>query len=184
MDRDDGEALRVLGHVAVDRADRADCQHGLGDRQLQPEPGLPGVPRIAGMPAVHRRQRGLHAWLLEGQRPRRAAISGRPTRPARRSAAPALRRARYNSLTLLQALELGGGTGVAGATQNLLRAAVAALLNAANGDVDYPFSAAAIVTEVNLAIASGNRVNILSLASLLDSNNNLGCPIDISRVTA
>ena len=87
-------------------------------------------------------------------------------------------------MTLLQALELGGGTGVAGATQNLLRAAVAALLNAANGDVDYPFSAAAIVTEVNLAIASGNRVNILSLASLLDSNNNLGCPIDISRVTA
>ncbi|HTM30419.1 MAG TPA: hypothetical protein VL263_03915 [Vicinamibacterales bacterium] len=89
----------------------------------------------------------------------------------------------YNSLTLLQALELGGGSGVSGATQNLLRAAVAALLNAANGDVDYPLSAAAIVTEVNLAIAGGNRANILSLASLLDGNNNLGCPIDNSTVT-
>jgi hypothetical protein len=86
----------------------------------------------------------------------------------------------YNSLTLLAALELGGGPGVDGATQILLRAAVAALLNAANGDVDYPLSAAAIIFEVNLAIRGGDRANILGLASLLDSNNNLGCPIDNS----
>jgi hypothetical protein len=84
----------------------------------------------------------------------------------------------YNDLTLLAALELGGGSGVAGATQNLLRAAVAALLNAQNVPVDYPLSAAQIIAQVNAAIAGGDRAAILALAATLDGYNNLGCPID------
>ena len=86
----------------------------------------------------------------------------------------------YNSLTLLDALGLGGGSGVSGATQNLLRSGVAALLNAGNASVDYPLTAAQIVAQVNAAIASGNRDTSLALHSLLDGYNNGGCPIDNS----
>lgn len=87
----------------------------------------------------------------------------------------------FSSATLLEALEFGGGPGVPGATQNLLRAAVAAALNAANPSVGYPLTLAQIQSEVNLAIASGNRAAILDLASQLDANNNLGCPLDNNR---
>jgi hypothetical protein len=86
----------------------------------------------------------------------------------------------YNGYTLLQALEFGGGPGVSGATQNLLRAAVAAVLNASNSDVAYPRTRAAIVTAVNAAIASGNRNTMLALAGELDADNNLGCPLNNS----
>lgn len=87
----------------------------------------------------------------------------------------------FNSATLLQALEFGGGPGVSGATQNLLRAAVAAALNAANPSVGYPMSLAQVQSLVNGAIASGNRSTILDAATRLDGFNNLGCPINNSR---
>jgi hypothetical protein len=80
--------------------------------------------------------------------------------------------------TLLSALHFGGGGGVSGATQILLRAAVAALLNASNPDVDYAFTEAQIIAGVNSAIASGNRATILAAATRLDGYNNAGCPID------
>lgn len=83
-----------------------------------------------------------------------------------------------NGDTLLDALQYGGGSDLTGATQILLRAAVAALLNAGNATVDYPLSAAQIVAQTNAAIASGDRATILSLAGTLDGFNNLGCPID------
>jgi len=88
--------------------------------------------------------------------------------------------AAYNGSTLLAALEFGGGAGVSGATQNLLRAAVAAVLNAASPGVAYPRSRASIVAAVNSAIASGNRAAMLALASALDADNNLGCPLNNS----
>ena len=84
----------------------------------------------------------------------------------------------YDGLTLLAALELGGGSGVAGATQNLLRAAVAALLNAGDSSVEYPLTTAQIISQVNAAIATENRDAILALAATLDGYNNLGCPLD------
>jgi len=86
----------------------------------------------------------------------------------------------FNSSTLLEALEFGGGPGVSGATQNLLRAAVAAVLNAASPGVEYPRSRSAIVAAVNAAIASGNRAAILQLAGELDADNNRGCPLSNS----
>ena len=82
------------------------------------------------------------------------------------------------NVTLLAALDFGGGPGAAGAQRNLLRAAVAALLNAANADVDYPMTTAEIIAAVNTAIASNNRATMLALASDLDAKNNLGCPIN------
>ena len=84
----------------------------------------------------------------------------------------------FNGDSLLEALEYGGGSGVDGATRNLLRAAVAALLNAANPTVEYPRTAASIIADVNAAIAGGDRAAILALAGALDADNNLGCPIN------
>jgi hypothetical protein len=79
--------------------------------------------------------------------------------------------------TFLDALNYKGGSGVAGAERILLRAAVAAWLNAAHEGVGYPLRRAALVAEVNAAIESGDRQTMLALAAELDRLNNLGCPL-------
>jgi hypothetical protein len=81
--------------------------------------------------------------------------------------------------TLLDALQGGGGPGLLGAEEILLRAAVAALLNSSNGSVGYPFTTTAVKSAVNAAIATGDRDVILALATILDNANNGvgGCPI-------
>lgn len=79
--------------------------------------------------------------------------------------------------TLLDALQYGGGAGTAGGARILLRAAVAALLNAAHPAVDYPRSAASVISDVNAALASNNRNTMLTLAEALDADNNRGCPL-------
>lgn len=81
--------------------------------------------------------------------------------------------------TLLTALNYGGGNDAIGAAQNLSRAAVAALLNAAHPSVGYPWSVAEIIAKVNAAFASKNRETMISLAAELDKKNNSGnCPLD------
>ncbi|HET9225765.1 MAG TPA: hypothetical protein VFR31_03800, partial [Thermoanaerobaculia bacterium] len=80
--------------------------------------------------------------------------------------------------TLLQALSFSGGSDLNGAAGNLLRAATAALLNSAHSGVDYPWATAEVISEVNTALASKNRDVILALASNLDDDNNLGCPLN------
>jgi len=80
--------------------------------------------------------------------------------------------------TLLEALSFKGGSEPAGAAQILLRAAVAALLNAASPDVNYPLSIGDVISQVNAALASNSRSTMLALASVLNANNNLGCPLN------
>jgi hypothetical protein len=80
--------------------------------------------------------------------------------------------------TLLQTLQGGGGSGTLGAARILLRAAVAALLNAAHAGVDYPRTTTEIIADVNAALASNNRSTMLELAAELDGDNNLGCPLN------
>jgi hypothetical protein len=81
------------------------------------------------------------------------------------------------SQTLLQTLQGGGGPGTLGAAKTLLRAAVAALLNAAHSGVDYPRTTTQIISDVNAALASNNRSTMLALATALDNDNNGGCPL-------
>jgi hypothetical protein len=88
-------------------------------------------------------------------------------------------------LTLEQALAGGGGPGVAGAELILARAATAAFLNAAHDGLGYPwrrFSTGLdgrppLVATVVAALESGDRAAMLELASRLDADNNLGCPL-------
>lgn len=80
----------------------------------------------------------------------------------------------FQSTTLLNALQGGGGSGLSGAQKICYRAAAAALLNAASPDVDYPLTVAQVLSQVNAAIATGDRPTILALAATLDDYNNLG----------
>jgi hypothetical protein len=82
-----------------------------------------------------------------------------------------------DNTTLLQALSFKGGSDTLGAAQILLRAGVAALLNAAHPDVNYAFTTAEVIADVNAALASGDRATMLDLATELDEANNAGCPL-------
>jgi len=79
---------------------------------------------------------------------------------------------------LSEALKFGGGSGVEGAVRNLMRQAVAALLNAAHPDVPYPYTAGEVINMVDRALASNDRQTILKLAGDFDRDNNLGCPLN------
>ncbi len=80
----------------------------------------------------------------------------------------------HESLTLLQALNLGGG-----GFNKIAKHGVAALLSAAHADVDYPYSVEQVIEAVKDAI-SGNKDAIEALAMA----NELGCPLGNENATA
>jgi hypothetical protein len=84
------------------------------------------------------------------------------------------------SFTLLQGLSFKGGNDVSGKAQTLLRAAIAAVLNAGNSNIQYGMSTADIIKAVNKALAGGDPTAITNLASTLDGLNNGqgGCPLN------
>lgn len=83
--------------------------------------------------------------------------------------------------TLSQALRFKGGKSLRLKAAILLRAATAALLNSCSDNVDYAISEAAVIAEVNAALASKNKTTILDLATLLDDYNNEGCPLSSQK---
>lgn len=76
-------------------------------------------------------------------------------------------------VSLLDALKFGGGDDVIGMARILLRAAVAALLNDANGEIEYPYEGD-IIGDVNSALASLDRDTMEDLKDMFDEANNLG----------
>jgi hypothetical protein len=95
---------------------------------------------------------------------------------------------------LVEGLMYRGGDGVNGATEILLRAAVAGVLNMANsevngyykvaidddddGDVDFTIDdAQGLIDAVNAALDSGDRDTMLTLAGFIDEANNHYCPL-------
>ena len=79
---------------------------------------------------------------------------------------------------LVDGLAFKGGTGLVGAAQILLRAGIAAELNARYSGLGYPMTAATIVTAVNNSLSGANRAAMITLAGQLDDLNNLGCPLN------
>jgi hypothetical protein len=75
------------------------------------------------------------------------------------------------NITLLQALELQGGKG---GLNQLARAAVAALLNAASGGVDSPQT----IAEVLAAVQGATPATYDSVKNVFAANNELGCPLN------
>ena len=78
----------------------------------------------------------------------------------------------YASMTLLDGLSLQGGDGLAGATEILLRASIAFVLN------EYPDYPTAKINAINTALDSGNRNKMIRLAAKLDVINNGDCAHD------
>jgi hypothetical protein len=83
------------------------------------------------------------------------------------------------SSTLAEALAFKGGSTLNGAAQILLRAATSGLLNASSPGVAYSMTAAQIITSVDSALNSGDRSQIINLATAIDDANNGqgGCPL-------
>jgi hypothetical protein len=91
--------------------------------------------------------------------------------------AGAIRFPQLGTATLVQALSFGGGPGEEGAAEILLRAGVAALLNAAHPSVSYPRTLESVIADVNAALTN-TRDAMLALAAGLDADNNMGCPLN------
>jgi hypothetical protein len=79
--------------------------------------------------------------------------------------------------SLLAGLDFQGGDSVEQKAEILLRAAIAAVLNAAHPDIAYTYSEQWVIDAVNDALDSWDPDQILALATLLDNANNEGCPI-------
>jgi hypothetical protein len=80
--------------------------------------------------------------------------------------------------TLLTVLSQGGAASPGpNSLNNLGRHTVAALLNAANGGVDYPFSALEVINMFN-AVYPGNDTAYNNLKSQFSSANEAGCPLN------
>jgi hypothetical protein len=92
----------------------------------------------------------------------------------------------FAQTSLLAALSFKGGPGVSGAKEVLLRAGVAALLNASFNEEmgtppgSYPLTVDEVIAAVNEALASENAQTILNLAATLDGYNNGNHYIDWS----
>ena len=80
--------------------------------------------------------------------------------------------------TLMQSLSFNGGPDVTSAAANMLKQATGSLLNSAHAGVDFPWTTAQLISEVNAALASQDSNTLLSLASQLDHDNTLGCPLN------
>jgi len=78
------------------------------------------------------------------------------------------------SKTLLQALQFHGGPGFFGKARNLLRAAVAGLLNDAHPEVNYIYTYGDLQWLVNYPLSSGDRGAMEYYKNLIDDQNNLG----------
>ncbi len=85
---------------------------------------------------------------------------------------------RQGSTKLRRVLSFGGGRGPTGGAKILLREAVASLLNASHPGVDFPRTERRLISAVNNALASGDRETMIDLASLLEDDNNLRCPLN------
>lgn len=83
------------------------------------------------------------------------------------------RRPVYSDDTLLDALNFKGGEGLSGMAQTLLRAAVAAVLNAAHDEISYPLTVTDIIDEVNTLLTEDSS-SMEDFKDILDMYNNNG----------
>ncbi len=90
----------------------------------------------------------------------------------------------FETMTALQALKARGGSDLNGATQILLRAAVASYLNA-DAALDFPLrrftkgvdDQPSMQSEIQRVLDSGDRAQIIGYATYLDGLNNASCPL-------
>lgn len=113
----------------------------------------------------------LSAWDDAGQQP-----SFSPFQTVESVWAEASRFPNLADDTLLQALSYGGGPGAEGMARNLLRQAVAALLNANSDSVDYPYWQSSVINQTNKAL-QGSRSAMERMKNKWQEGNEMGCPL-------
>jgi hypothetical protein len=79
------------------------------------------------------------------------------------------------NVTLRTALHFQGGGGVLGAAKALIREGAAALLNATDPALEYPYTRSQLIVRVNEALASNDSARMGELAALLREANEAGC---------
>lgn len=100
-----------------------------------------------------------------------------PYTPSTTLAAAGFTNTGNQTTTLDAALSFSGGPTVQDAKNNLMKQAVAALLNAATPGMNYPLTVTQVLTQVNAALATGDKTTILNLAATLDADNSLEGPL-------
>jgi hypothetical protein len=78
--------------------------------------------------------------------------------------------------TLRGALRFQGGGGLLGAAKLLVREGVAALLNATDRSLEYPYTRSQVIVLVDEALISGDSTRMDELSALLREANGAGCP--------
>ncbi len=81
-------------------------------------------------------------------------------------------------VSLMDSLSFAGGPTVTDAARNMLKQATGSLLNSAHAGVDFPWTTAQLIADVNAALASQDINTLLSLATRLEHDNTLGCPLN------
>ncbi|HEY9420823.1 MAG TPA: hypothetical protein VIW92_05385 [Thermoanaerobaculia bacterium] len=79
---------------------------------------------------------------------------------------------------LRTAIRFQAGGDLLGAAKGLVRAGIAALLNAGHPAIEFPLTRTQVITRVDTALHSGDSVKILSLTDELRAANGAGCPLD------
>jgi hypothetical protein len=82
------------------------------------------------------------------------------------------------SVSLMDSLSFQGGPDLTSAAMNMLKQATGSLLNSAHSGIDFPWQTAQLIAEVNAALASQNISTLQSLATQLEHDNTLGCPLN------
>lgn len=82
------------------------------------------------------------------------------------------------SYSLRNALEFSGGPTLEDAERNMVKHAVAALLNAATPGVNYPWSEGQVLGEANDALATNNRQALNVQKDEFEAMNSQGCPLE------
>jgi cysteine-rich repeat protein len=85
--------------------------------------------------------------------------------------------ASLGSATMAEALHWSGGRFPIHKARNLIKHAVAALLNATHPTIGYEWNEGLIILRVNNALASGDKDMMDDLKNTLDYFNNSGCPL-------
>jgi hypothetical protein len=120
----------------------------------------------------------MHPWLLEDHLSAWTATGLSPTALVGDTFIVPGNVSTLSGATLREALAFGGGPGVLGAARILLRAGVAAMLNAGHPSLDYPSTRFQVRQAINGALASNDRATMLARAAALDADNNLSCPLN------
>lgn len=83
-----------------------------------------------------------------------------------------------SAFSLRAALDFSGGPVLEDWEKNMVKHAVAALLNSAASGVNYPWSSGQVLGAANEALASNNQQTLANQKDEFESMNSLGCPLE------